>query len=149
MVTFRQPTDADLEFLADNLRLADQVETRCIFPTGDLRSILKWSVDNSVETLVATDGDEPIALFGVGLTEVGGVPWMCGTDKINQFKLKTLRSVKVVIEAWLNHYGYLYNDVHKDNLKAQAMVKRLGFTVDTEPSSFHPDFHRFWKTRGE
>lgn len=145
-VTFSEPTDADMGYLADNLRASDVTEFRCLFPTGDLKHPLVWSALNSDEVLVAKRGGIPVAVFGVGHTELGGVPWMGGTDGINQLKLTTLRTVKVVIDAWLNHYGYLYNDVHRDNHKSQAMLRWLGFTIEAD-SDFHPEFQRFWKRK--
>lgn len=146
-VWFSEPTVQNLEFLSEGLRESDVKEIRCVFPTGPLQAVLQWSVDNSVETLVAHNGCRPVALFGCGVTEQGGVPWMLATNELETLKTTTLRSVKTVIDAWLDHYGYLYNDVHKDNKKSQAMVRWLGFTIDPEPSDFHPDFHRFWKRK--
>lgn len=143
---FYEPTDADFRYLADNLRDSDVLEFRCLFPEGDLKDLLVWSAENSDEVLVAKSKGVPVALFGVGHTVLGGVPWMGGTEGINQLKLTTLRSVRVVINAWLDHYGYLYNDVHKDNLKSQDMLRWLGFTIE-DTSEFHPEFHRFWKRK--
>lgn len=144
---FRRPNSGDVVYLAEHMRESDVHEFRCIVPQGPLWAVLVWCIDNSDESLVALVDDVPVAIFGCGKTDLGGVPWMAATPSLNNLKLTTLRNVRAVINAWLDHYGHLYNDVHKDNHASQGMLRWLGFTI--EPSSdFHPEFQRFWKKKG-
>jgi hypothetical protein len=143
----------EAEFIAENLRPADQAEleagwflepyaaiVHCLQSSPRMRAVyrvpcttLKW---------------EPVMVFGCGHRPEApdvGVPWLLATDKLEPIGLPLLRYARRVVGMMQRHYPRLENHVHAENARAIRGLKWLGFTLEpAEPWGYKgAPFHRF------
>lgn len=91
---------------------------------------------------------EPACIFGVvpvSFMSGIGVPWMLGTDLVEEHATAFLRRNRRYVKRMTRAYNYLVNYVDDRNVKAIAWLEWLGFTV-SEPQQFgalNMPFRRF------
>jgi hypothetical protein len=81
---------------------------------------------------------EPACMFGVvpaSMMSGIGVPWMLGTDLVEQHATAFLRRNRRYVKLMTQAYNYLVNYVDDRNVKAIAWLEWLGFAM-SEPQQF-------------
>ena len=93
---------------------------------------------------------KPEAIFGLccGCMLTGiYVPWLLGTDKIDEFKKSFLQASKRYVDIMLNDNGeYLVGYVDARNTKSIKWLKHIGFEVQDNAKPYGKDklpFHFF------
>jgi hypothetical protein len=95
--------------------------------------------------VIAMFGVAPIGLLG------GGMPWLLGSDEIEEVKIPFARYSRKFVEYFIEKYMYLENCADSRNTVALEWLRFCGFTIQ-EARPFGPDkvpFHRFFMKRGE
>lgn len=145
-ISYRLATHADIAGLIPRLRQRDIDECEAMFGPDSMR----WAAWLGMEwgALVAECDGEVIAAFGVVPSSDDpqlGIPWMFGTDRIDECSRQLLRDPPRVLRVWLRHFTRLENYVDARNVKSVRWLRRLGFTVHApEPMGVAGlPFHRF------
>lgn len=123
--------------MAPRLRDSDIEE---IWAAGMLlpEQALRSGVACSTHCWTGTVDGEPACMFGVvpaSMMSGIGVPWMLGTDLVEEHATAFLRRNKRYVKHMLTAYNHLVNYVDDRNVKAIAWLKWLGFTM-SEPQPF-------------
>ena len=145
-VTYHEPTPADLEHIAANLRPADLAEMQATLPIAALEG-LRRSVAMSHEACVARVDGIAACVFGLGVgSYMAGLmrPWLFGTSAVEANGRIFLRSNRVVVNDWSSRFD-LENWVDARHTVSVRWLRWLGFTMH-EAAPFGPfgfDFHRF------
>ncbi len=142
------PTEIDhVGIIASNMRELDRQE--CIAAIGlDPADALYYSFTGSENVWTILYKDKPIAIFGVArlslLSEVG-VPWMLGTDELDQAGWPIIRFSRKIIRGLLEYYSKLENYVDARNKKSIKWLRWCGFIIEPpEPyGAYRLPFHRF------
>lgn len=134
-ITYRAPTPAALDWIADRLCADDLAELKasCGKPPRD---VLRESVECSEEATVAWWDDRPQAVFGVAEWQPDptiGVAWLLGTDAVRTNPREFLRGSREWIAQWAERYRALFNLVSLHHVRAQRWLMWLGF----EPIKHH------------
>ena len=109
-------------------------------------SVLILSV--STKAYAGIINDEVVTIFGVAsgslLTGLG-VPWLVGTDLLEQHQKTFLRRCKPILKQMLGQYPTLMNYVDERNHIAKAWLHWLGFQIEeAKPAGLlQLPFHRF------
>lgn len=137
---------AHVEAMLPFVRQADRDEV--LASAGKpIESLLGECVRTSVSAWVGLVDGEPICLFGLAspsLLSDTGIPWMIGTDGIDQYSKAFLRRSLWVVAMWRSDYPVLRNWVDVRNKTAIRWLRWLGFTLnEPEPYGvaglpFHP-----------
>lgn len=151
MLTFRKPTDEDIQYVADHMRQADVVEVRSSHNWSPKTALIK-SVTRSSHISCAVVDDEPIAIFGVAcwlLLTGTASPWLLGTDELRHHRKVFITETRKGVQEMINLYPYLVNWVHCDNLASIIWLRSMGFTIcDPEPYGTRGDlFCKFYMRR--
>lgn len=150
---FIEPTIEGVEFIAENLRPADDDEvfaqTGTRHHAGTLRTCLAGA--SSAVMAVSVYG-VPMAILGVGTLSLiynTGCPWMVATPEADQHRRALIDCGRSYTAAMLMQYERLENHVDARNKRSVAWLQRLGFTLET-PKPHGPlglPFHKFWIER--
>lgn len=132
-VIYAQPTPADLDYMAANLRAGDREEIHASSGSRDYRACLAFAVSHGRDTLLgcAPDG-EPVLLFGVttlSLLSNRGCPWALATERANEFKRSLVVGGRAYTAAMLQQYARLENMVDARNAQAVRWLRRCGYTI--------------------
>jgi hypothetical protein len=135
---FVRVTPSALDYIADNMRDEDAAEVRAYGHNRTLREALQYSVDTSEfnTVFVAPDGT-PLCVFGLKRKDVltgTGVPWLLSSKDMLRYKRHFMIHGPGIIEAMFTYCKRLENYVHDKNTHSVAWLKRLGFTIHTEPA---------------
>lgn len=126
-----------VERMAPNMRQADVEEIEA--SSGlDPYSALRRGFSCSSHAWTGTVDGEPACMFGVvPVSMMGsvGVPWMLGTDLVEQHATAFLRRNKPYVKQMSAAYNHLINYVDDRNVKAIQWLEWLGFTM-SEPQQF-------------
>lgn len=147
-VTFREAERNDAIWFAEHLREADRREI--IASTGQYPLVgLTASIAMGNALTGELDG-EPAALIGMPIISslpVTGVPWMMGTDKIEEHPVPVARASAEIVERWGETVALMVNYVDSRNRRAVEWLQWLGFTIEeARPyGPFDVPFHRFFK----
>jgi hypothetical protein len=122
--------------IATRMREADRIECEALGrnPKQALRHSLRVSVE--AWTAIGED-DRPVAMFGIaniGLFGGRASPWFLGTERVFDCAISLLELGPGIIASWLQVYDTLENIVSIDNLKAQALLRRWGAAISSDPS---------------
>ena len=95
---------------------------------------------------------EVVTIFGVAPASMiggNGIPWLVGTDALEEYQRTFLRRCGKVVNAMLAVYPYLENYVDARNHTARIWLHWLGFTIEEpQPFGIHGlPFHRFHMER--
>ena len=122
-------TDADL--FAPLLRKADIEEVKASSGLSPLES-LRYSIAHSEECWVLEIDNNPIAIFGVGATQLFNIPWMLGTNGIDRYPKEFMKTSYEVVATWFQKYPLLMNFVDARNTVAIRWLIRIGFKLIRE-----------------
>lgn len=127
---FREPTEADIEELAANMRALDRKE--CEIVTGLApREALKQSVAESANALAAVIDGQVISIFGHSDASFLGeerYPWMISMTGIERYAREVIEGAPIMFEAMKGGAERLHNIVHADNRTAIRFIGWLGFS---------------------
>ena len=147
---------ATLEHVKQMLPHVRQADIDEVFAASGkpVEDVLPTGVRCSTHAWTGTIDGAPACIFGVVPASVMsgiGVPWMLGTDLVEEHATAFLKRNKRYVKQMLEAYKYLVNYVDDRNVKAIAWLKWLGFTVQ-EPQPFGVlglPFRRFEMMRTE
>jgi hypothetical protein len=113
------------------------------------------SAVTSAEVMVMTLNGKVICIGGVTPVDsslgVGAFVWQLGTDDIDRNMVSFYRETKQLMQRWIDQYGLLQNWVYAENLVSIRYLRRLGYTLSSEPVPFGAyglPFYHFY-IRGE
>jgi len=120
-----------IDLLADNMCQADINEVFASNGVSPKTAVLS-SVSCSNRLVCYFDGDQLLALGGVGINENGsGSPWLLSTNYLNDWKRNNLRTFLKCSRSWIEHindeYPHLENYVDERNTESITWLKHLGF----------------------
>jgi hypothetical protein len=123
--------------MAPNLRAADIEE---VWASAQLEAdqALYRGVSCSSHAWTGLVDGEPVCIFGVvpvSFMSGIGVPWMLGTDLVEEHATAFLRRNRRYVKQMTQAYNHLVNYVDDRNVKAIAWLEWLGFTM-SEPQQF-------------
>jgi len=144
----RKATVEDAVEVALNLRVADKDE---IWASGKQIPItcLVKAHKLSTECFALVVGDKVACVFGVAPASIlgsVGIPWMLGTNLVEEYPLLFLRKCQNSVLAMSESYATLINYVDARNKIAMSWLTWSGFNVFEEPEPYGPfgmAFHRF------
>lgn len=126
--------------LAANMRLLDAQECWALGMSPE--TTLRASVEQSVESWVALDGNRPIAMWGLTTASFVGrtaTPWLLTGIGIERHKKAFLRETKWWIENRASAmYPHLVNIVDARYEQSLRWLRWLGFKIH-DPRPFGPD----------
>lgn len=128
-VTFRAPTESDIDYLAENMREMDVRECRLVGGSSP-REALAEGVKGSLWAYVAEIDGKPVCLFGVasdGLLGDEGAPWMLSVEGIERHARTLLVCAPRFVRSMTETFERLANVVHADNRSAIRFLKWCGF----------------------
>lgn len=130
----------------------------------EIAAASKLPVNDSINYAVAvavyayelcTDNGVPVAIFGVNdatspVDQIRwGVPWLVGTDWIDEHPTQFLRASPRMLELIEGDFDILWNLALNSNKKALRWLRWLGFTIDRPRpwGPFQQRFNPFYKLR--
>lgn len=125
----RKSTQADVDYLAVNLRPEDAIEV--LSSHGNIKEALQIGLDESDEcwTFVVSDTDEIAGMFGVAKYDDDiGVIWLLSSPHIQKIWLPFLRQSKKWVVELNNKYPVLTNACDAEYTLAINWLRFLGFT---------------------
>lgn len=143
MIRVVPPTDARLQFIADNMLPADRDELLAVRDKdAPLLDILQGCVAASYEAHVAEFDGVPFGVFGIAVPAPSpddkvGVPWFISTGAMRGFRREFMRHSRAVLARWLTQHEDLYNVVDARHTVAIAWLRKLGFDVDMSKPAAH------------
>ncbi|MQB00665.1 MAG: DUF2833 domain-containing protein [Actinobacteria bacterium] len=146
----REATQADVAYVASNLRKADEIEMRRAYGTADI--VEQFVTGHHAATMSVagcSDDGTPFAVFGVTPSAVPlvGYPWMLGTpDIVKNTKTFLVRCPEFVAKMH-DHYPVLLNFVDQDNKLAIRWLKWLGFKFSAPFDLRGHPFLPFYRTK--
>lgn len=151
LVEIRDATEADADFIARRVRKADFDEIVASSGKHPYYAMIQ-GLSHSTSAKTATFNGEPACMWGVapgGMILQVGVPWMVGTDLLDQHAKAFLRRCRKPVMSLLDGYAILMNYVDARNVRAVEWLAFCGFTVDdAEPFGLSGQpFHKFWMSR--
>ena len=128
-VTVRQSTQADVDYLADNLREEDRLEV--LASHGDPKTALQVGFNESEEcwTFYVTDTNEIAGMYGLGkIDDTTGMPWLLTAPAIQKVWLPFLRQSKEWVKEANTKYPVLTNYCDERYTVAIKWLQFVGFT---------------------
>jgi ribosomal protein S18 acetylase RimI-like enzyme len=119
--------------IATRMRSADRSECAAMGHTP--RQALRAGLATSSLAWTALVDGRPEAMFGLVVTSAlggEGRPWMLGSDAIYAHPRAMLRRGPRFLAAMFDATARLSNLVAADNARAIRLLRRWGFTIDTE-----------------
>lgn len=142
-------SDADIEYVASNMRVADIAEVWAMSRLSP-EAALHTSVSLTTYPYIAYVDEKPAAIFGVYGSILGdiGVPWFLGTDDVKKNAAELLRRTQSFLDFTFVSYRRLENEVHAENRDAVRFLRWAGFRF-SEPYKTKTGAvaHRFWMER--
>lgn len=143
-LTSHPVTSESLFYIADNMRFNDREEVHAALGIGPDECLLQASVLPSSQVLWYNG--EPIAMYGCNAMGIVGVPWLLGTDTIEQeCPVAFLRWSKRTVAEWSTQYRCLFNYTYAPNTETHRWLTWLGFTVNTTPVPMGPHGKPFYQ----
>lgn len=141
----------DVPWMAARLRKLDRQEL--IASTGQDPVVALAASAKMGNCWVAEYEGEPVAILGLPVVSqlpVTGIPWMLGTDWLDENGLTFGRVSVDIVGGWMDSVDYMVNHVDSRNRKAVEWLEWLGFDIE-EAVPFGPygvPFHKFTWRRG-
>ncbi len=129
-VTFRPPTESDLDYIAAHMREMDRKECELIAGLPP-REALAQCVEGASAPIVAEIEGAPVCIFGVNdVSFLGGdgYPWMLCAEGIERHARAVLICAPRFIAEFQRGFERLTNVVHADNRSAIRFLKWCGFS---------------------
>ena len=137
--------------LSPRLRQHDLEELLASRPGLAPEVILKECVQVSAKTFsVISEEVGCVAIFGVRTSGDQGIPWMLSSEYLfEKAPRRFIRECRYYVEELTKDYSHSFNWVSVSNLKAQAWLEWLGFTVNRGNPITHNGvtFYPFSKVR--
>lgn len=127
----RRSTQADVEYLGQNLRDADAQECEALGFPPDVGVSLSYHMSSIRYTLVDPKTGNPGAMLGVAPADpISGKVWLLGTPAIEKNSITFLRGSKPTLDRLYkeSERDILTNYVHAKNELHIKWLKWLGFT---------------------
>lgn len=145
--TIRVATQADVDYVADNMREDD---VREVYAAAMLtpRKAVDISIERTDVPMVGEVDGVPFVLFGVSYPYAladYGMPWLLATPAIEAHAVPFLRHSAGVVREMKARYDHLENWVDARNRLSIRWLRWCGFTVDpaTPFGALKRPFHRF------
>ena len=147
MITFEPSRERHVLDVAVRMRQCDKDELWAAGQPAPYQVLLR-SIEMPGEHYTAFKDGVPIAMFGFSDlhgNQTVGVPWMLGTDDLEDVAMTVLRQSKKHCEAAKKRFDLMLNYVDARNTTSIKWLKWLGFTIkDAEPyGPFGSPFHYF------
>lgn len=152
MIEFREGTRDDAIWFAGRLREADKREL--IASSGQDPIVMLMASQAMGNCFVAEHEGVPVAIFGLPIVSQlpkVGIPWLLGTDKLDDLRISFgLESIHMV-ELWREQVDQMVNFVDSRNRKSIEWLQWLGFDVEeaVPHGPYGVPFHRFSWSRGQ
>jgi len=130
-VMVRQSTQADVDYLAANLREEDRLEV--LASHGDTKTALQTGFDESEEcwTFCVASTGEVAGMYGLGkIDEITGMPWLLTAPAIHKVWLPFLKGSKKWVKEANEKYKVLTNYCDEDYTVAVKWLQFVGFTFN-------------------
>jgi hypothetical protein len=156
MKYWRQPTWADCEYVAANMRKEDVLEVSAFNHTPEDALYLGLEHSAASYTLVNPKG-EPIAVLGVTPQynidlpkEDTGMIWLLGTPGIEKYGYRFLRYSKEALQELYDKTDFelFFNYTHTDNFVHHKWLKWLGFKFIRRVNIGNSGFIEFARLKG-
>lgn len=132
--------------IARRMREVDRRE--CLAFGQDGKAALRHGLAHSAFACTATVGGRPEAMFGLVLRCAltgEGTPWFLGTDAVHRHPRVLLREGRRILSIMRATAPRLSNLVSVENRAAIRLLRRWGFTLETEKKMMGEEaFVRFW-----
>jgi len=145
----RIPTDADVQFVAANIRETDAKECELVSQTPYDAIAHGVATSHLAYTLLDNDGT-PVAILGVSApypTGLGAI-WLLGTPGIEKVPMTFLRQSRHVLKDILTEYEGVFNYTLTSNTVHVRWLRWLGFSFLREVEMNNHQFYEFIKLRG-
>jgi len=132
--TVEDVSERHIDIVGNSLRDSDVEELRGFYPEMDGITMLKQSVAVSEHSNTWIVKGKPIAICGLSLHSdkqgnAIGVPWMVGTNELNENPKVLIRASRMFFNRWLKRYKILSNYVPTKSTATINYLKHLGFNV--------------------
>lgn len=127
-------TLVDVQHVLKNLRASDREELALVGLDPALSVPAGWNA--SVYRRIVRCCDEPVAVFGVAPSPLGGgagAPWMVATPRISEVSREFLIASVSEVETMRHGWTVLKNAVHGGNEVSVRWLRWLGFAIDETP----------------
>lgn len=128
MPFIRKIQPGDIEYIAQNMRIADCVEINASCGLPPLAALQK-SVELSEMLWVMEADKKPVAIFGAAKGDHGGVPWLLATDEFKKYPDFLKFFPHLYFLKMKQRFGYLYNYVHVKNKTSIKWLKMCGCRI--------------------
>jgi hypothetical protein len=132
-ITITPGASAHIAAIAARMREIDRVECAAMGHTP--KQALRSGLASSTLALTALVDGRAEAMFGlVVISALGGEgrPWLLGSDAVYAHPRAMLRAAPRYLAAMFEATPRLSNLVAADNVRAIRLLRRWGFTIDTE-----------------
>ena len=141
-ITYRTPTQEDIDYVAENMRSADIAEVKAYGYSPKMG--LKLSIAFSDEAFTGLIDGEVSMIFGYASPNItDGEIWALGTDKCFSAPRDMLLEGRKHISKFLERAENLVNYIGADNRHSISWLKHLGFIIsEPEPRGLNGEMFR-------
>ncbi|MCI9865713.1 hypothetical protein RHIZ_07125 [Rhizobium skierniewicense] len=150
----RAMRDGDIQYIVDNLRLADARELKAVYGTDDYANRLRVSAAHSHQLFICEADGKPLAVYGMAHTSRhDAVIWCCATRAMSRFRLSFAKEARAVISRWFQEnpdLNALVNFTHVGNTTNHRWLKSIGAEIaPSEPQGAEGEHFHFFMIRRE
>lgn len=155
-IPIRQSTEADIEYIAANMRKED-VEEVAASDGGTPEAALRLGYEVCNPCWTALVDDKPAAMFGIGTfagegifnSEMVGIIWLLGTPAITKYGQAFAKHSKLWLDAAMEHYDVLYAMMDCRQEVHARWLRWCGFHIDhiIDRYGIHQLPFALWKRR--
>lgn len=147
-IVMRDVEPGDVEYLIENIRALDLQEVQAMAGKGRWQKAMHMGVRCSLYAKTCVINGKVAAIIGAGplsMAHAEGVPWMLGTDQVDENPRAVMALSRQYIPQMLALFPSLVNYVDARNTRSVKYLARLGFKI-SPPEPFGPYgllFHKF------
>ena len=136
-ILYTSPSDADLVFLAENMRRQDveELEVSTYLPVLEALYAAVRCSDERFLLAAHVDG-KLLCVFGCSTL---GEPWLLGTDLLNGYTLSLTKAARAHCREWLAVYPVLANWIDVRQARVIEFLRLVGFEF-FQLGEFKPGF---------
>jgi hypothetical protein len=144
MLTPRLAVQADIEWMAPRLRLADQQEVMAAGYSSPLAALQSGFNDSDRLTVGVDEQDRPVVIFGrCPMDPLAAAIWLLATDEISKHRVSFLRQSRHFVDEFHKGYPVLFNLVDERNELHVNWLRWLGLTFLKRHPSIGPENRPF------